>query len=167
MTVSARAETVNANNPLMAPKVSLTNYITVLSNEGFKKSFPFFSDLSIEFISSTDYALNETERKREIQSVRRCLSYGKEVRKDKTAVMRFPPSMTYCKPFFFLYEDGGWRIDVISMYYILQRKGSDEWVLNTKYKNPYKYAFVLSFDDMADITYIRKNGEENETTKEE
>lgn len=68
-------------------------------------------------------------------------------RQDDHAVLRYPIEARTCAPYFFLREDGQWRLDFTVMIDAIRFGRNNEWRLVPGYTGPYSFAFSdLRFD---------------------
>lgn len=79
-------------------------------------------------------------------SLRKCQP-EKLFRRGNRAVLRYPIEARTCSPYFFLLEDGQWRLDFTVMIDAIRFGRNNEWRLVPGYTGPYGFAFGdLHFD---------------------
>ncbi len=80
------------------------------------------------------------------KSLRNCQP-EKLLHQDNRAVLRYPIKARTCSPYFFLQEDGEWRLDFTVMINAIRFGRNNEWRLVPGYSGPYGFAFRdLRFD---------------------
>lgn len=80
------------------------------------------------------------------QSLRKCQP-EKLLYTENRAVLRYPIEERTCSPYFFLREDGQWRLDFTVMINAIRFGRNNEWRVVPGYAGPYGFAFAdLQFD---------------------
>ena len=124
---------------LQAPLMLLIQYLEGLKSGESKNLKRFMnSDSLTEF---NRFTFSKDSMLLEAQTLRDC-GQGKAQVEGARAVVKFNEDKKMCAPYLMQFQEGSWRIDLITMSKIFIFNTDYEWRLNPKAENVYQFAFV-------------------------
>lgn len=77
-----------------------------------------------------------------VEGIQRCPAPAIKLLHDNTrAVLRYPIYERKCAPWFFIYEGGVWRLDLVTLHQVIKKDNRDEWYFMMGVEHPYQSAF--------------------------
>ncbi len=119
------------------PVAVLEAYRRAMANRNDNTDLAIYSARTREFMAGrprTPAQADNTAR-----SLRQCSVEGVQKQGDR-AVVRYPIDARQCPPYFFVREEGRWRLDLVTMHKVVQMNHENEWGITTR-DHPYQFAF--------------------------
>ncbi len=86
-----------------------------------------------------EWVVTNSQMARSESSIKSC-GKGTAIKSDKLAVIRYNLANRECHPFYFVFEDGAWRMDFLTMMQTIRFNHRNLWLLYRK-DHPYMFAF--------------------------
>ena len=123
---------------LQAPLMLLIQYLEALKTGESKNLKRFMNSDSLSEFSR--FTFTKDSMLLEAQTLRDC-GQGKAQVEGARAVVKFSEERKMCAPYLMQFQEGSWRIDLITMSRIFIFNTDYEWRLNLKAVNHYQFAF--------------------------
>ncbi|MDX1456547.1 MAG: TPM domain-containing protein [Marinobacter sp.] len=127
-----------------SPRGTLELYRQAMANRNNNPRLAIYSDSTRDMLAqrlATPAQIDNVAR-----SLRECEVERSFQNKDR-AVLRSPITERTCPPYFFVREDGQWRLDFTVMIDAIRFGRNNQWRLAPGYSGPYKFGFLdLRFD---------------------
>jgi len=134
------APPASAQNAAASPEATLASYMEAMRTRNASPDIYIYSNGTRAMLAEwvmTSAQMNNVER-----AYRDCAAepalYGPL--KDR-AVIRYRLEDRHCSPWFFVYEDEGWRLDLTMMQHAIRFGGGNAWRLIPNVAHPYTFAF--------------------------
>lgn len=86
-----------------------------------------------------DWSVNNTQMANSERGLKIC-GKGKLIEGKKLAVIRYSPANRECHPFYFVFEEGAWRMDFLTMMQTIRMNQRNLWHFS-RMDHPYMFAF--------------------------
>ncbi|MDX1757348.1 MAG: TPM domain-containing protein [Marinobacter sp.] len=127
-----------------SPRDTLELYRQAMANRNNNPRLAIYSDSTRDLLAqrlATPAQMDNVAR-----SLREC-EVERSFRNHDRAVLRYPIAERTCPPYFFVREDGRWRLDFTVMIDAIRFGRNNQWRLVPGYSGPYQFAFLdLRFD---------------------
>lgn len=123
------------------PSVVLQAYLAAREKRNANPSLSIYSTSTRAMLKK--WTVTAAQMDNEARSIRRC-GTGETRTGDGYAVIRYTPQQRQCSPFFFVLEDGTWRLDLTMMQKAIRFNHRNEWHFDRNWppvKEPYGFAF--------------------------
>lgn len=128
----------------MSPRDVLDRYRRAMEDRNNNPQLSIYSRQTREMLGQR--VMTPAQMDNVAKSLRNCQP-EKLFHQDNRAVLRYPIKARTCSPYFFLQEDGEWRLDFTVMINAIRFGRNNEWRLVPDYSGPYGFAFRdLRFD---------------------
>lgn len=142
-TASRRNDDVTLSEE-MSPRDVLDRYRRAMEDRNNNPQLSIYSRQTREMLGQR--VMTPAQMDNVAKSLRNCQP-EKLFHQDNRAVLRYPIKARTCSPYFFLQEDGEWRLDFTVMINAIRFGRNNEWRLVPDYSGPYGFAFRdLRFD---------------------
>jgi len=120
------------------PKAVLAAYRRVLEARNDNRDLAIFSARTREKLA--DWPVTPAQMDNEARTIRQCPIDAVREKGDR-AVIRAPIEERQCPPYFFVFEDGRWRLDLATMHEAIRMNQNNAWGLNLGAAPQYRFAF--------------------------
>ncbi|TNE30012.1 MAG: TPM domain-containing protein [Alphaproteobacteria bacterium] len=123
------------------PSVVLQAYLAAREKRNANPSLSIYSAGTRAMLKK--WTVTPAQMDNEARSIRRC-GAGETRIGDGYAVIRYAPKERQCSPFFFVFEDGAWRLDLTMMQKAMRFNHRNQWHFDQSWpplSAPYGFAF--------------------------
>lgn len=140
--------TEQAELKYLGPEEILSQYSLALISHKMTERTALYTVETAMLIETMN--VSKTQMESEAYNIERCLP-GRTIMNNQFAVIRFPAVRRDCSPYFFVYEDSQWRLDLTMMHKAIRFNQNNLWHFDAYYfldGSPYGFAFRdWSFDE--------------------
>lgn len=132
------------NTGTTSPRNTLERYQAAMANRNNSPALEIYSRATRELMAQR--VMTPAQMDNVARSLRECKA-ERTFRRSDRAVIRYPIAERTCPPYFFVREDGQWRLDFTVMIDAIRFGRNNQWRLAPGYSGPYKFGFLdLRFD---------------------
>jgi uncharacterized protein len=111
---------------LDTPPAAILAYVEAMDARNSNPELPFYSEASRKLMR--DWVVTPAQMDNAVRSYRQCSTEPLElIVQDDRAVMRYPPSARRCHPWFAVFEDEAWRLDLVAMQRLVRFGRGNAW----------------------------------------
>lgn len=134
--------TVNTNSTSRylkdhSPHAVLQMYLNAMKNGNSNPDLPIYTKATRKWKKT--WTVTPTQMANEARDIQNC-GKGQLKSRTKHSVIRYSPTKRTCSPFYFLKEDGAWRLDFLTMMKTMRFNQQDFWHFSSM-SHPYMFAF--------------------------
>jgi len=131
-------KTIIGDTDGLTPTQVVEAYHQAMQNRDASADLPIYSKESQQLIKQ--WAMTPAQMDNVAKTFAKCRIDEALILLDLAAV-RYDVKQRQCSPYFLLYEDGAWRLDLAAMFSVIQFNHNNYWHLKPKTHNPYGFAF--------------------------
>ena len=123
------------------PAGVLQAYLAARENRNANPSLSIYSRSTRAMLKK--WTVTPAQMDNEARSIKRC-GAGEMRAGDSHAVIRYTPGQRQCSPYFFVFEDGAWRLELTMMQKAIRFNHRNEWHFDKNWppaQEPYGFAF--------------------------
>lgn len=134
----ARAQQLS-DEAARAPIMSLAVYIDALEAKDIELIKSMIDQETLRVFDPEKFT--EDRMKLEAQTYRNCFDAKVKIHQDR-AVVFYSADQKICSPYFMIFENGKWKLDLVTMAKVLMFNKKNEWKPAPNVEHPYLFAFT-------------------------
>jgi uncharacterized protein len=126
--------------PGQSPTDTLDAYIAAMSARNADPDLPIYTPATRQLLRQ--WVMTPAQMDNVARAFDGCAAAATRMSTDgHHAVIRFPPRLPQCAPYFFERVEGGWALDFVTMQRAIRFGRSNAWRLAERFDHPYAFAF--------------------------
>jgi len=124
-----------------SPLATLEQYQAAMSQRNLRPDLDIYSADTKAMLKG--WVMTAAQADNQAKSLKHCDPLGVRLSDDaRLAVVRYPIRERTCNPWFMVFEDGAWRLDLTMMQKAIRFGRSNAWHFASGVHHPYQFAFV-------------------------
>jgi uncharacterized protein len=130
-----------------SPLATLDQYQSAMSQRNLRPDLDIYSADTRAMLK--DWVMTAAQADNQAKSLKQCNPLGVKFSDDRElAVIRYPIRERSCNPWFMVFEDGAWRLDLTMMQRAIRFGRTNAWHFASGVRHPYQFAFAdWEFDE--------------------
>lgn len=124
--------------PQPTPEGTLLEYMNILREQNKNPSLEIYTDETKDFLKT--WLVTDAQQKSELDTLQKLQDQAQRFENGDRAVLRFPLANRMVPPYFFRWDEDGWKIDLVSLSKSVRFNHLNQWRFSDL-NHPYMFAF--------------------------